>query len=186
MRPPFISALLLCFLTACGGSDPRCASLPGGEQYCLQPSSAVAPFNVTQKIDAMVGGRRESMIVEIEVDKQAMHVVALTPFGQTLIQASYDNHEARAGRWPDARLKPAQFLALLQIALWPSEAVRAGLDPSLVLDEAAGQRRVLQNGELLLEVGYTGARPPAGDMRIVLPTMTMQYDITTLDQPIAP
>lgn len=186
MKLPLIGVLLMCLVTACGGGDPRCASLPGGTQYCLQASSALEPFSVAQKIEATIGGQRESMIVQIEVDGRAMHVVALTPFGQTLIQASYDNHEARAGRWPDVRLKPAQFLALLQIALWPTEAVRAGLDPSLMLDETVDHRRVLQNGKLLLEVGYTGARPPAGDMHIVLPTMDMQYEITTLDQPTSP
>jgi hypothetical protein len=175
-----LSALLAA--TACGGRDPRCANLPGGGRYCLQTTAEIAPFDVQQQVDVTFNGRRETMIFELEVDAGGMRLAGLTPFGQKLIQASYDNREARADTLPDDRLDPSLLLALLQITLWPADSVRAGLaSRSMVLEEREGMRRVLQDGNVLLAVGYTGSLPPFGDMRIEFPAAHMKFDVKTLD-----
>ncbi len=179
-----LSSLLflpLLMTTACSLSDPRCAKLPGDVRYCLQPTTAVMPFDVQQKVELTLNGLRETMVVELEVDAFGMRFAGLTPFGQTLVQASYDNREARAGVLPDKRLEPVLFLAFLQLALWPADSVRAGLDATIVVQESMGQRRVLEGGNVVIEVSYTGGRPPSGDMRIVFPSAQLEIDVKTLN-----
>ena len=188
MSRRLFSALLLVLLTtlsssACRSGDPRCAELPGGGRYCLQTTSVLSSFDVQQKVDAKFGTRHETMIVELDVDPQGMRFAGLTPFGQKMIQASYDNRDVAVQLWPDSRLDPVLLLALLQLAWWPPESVRNGLDPSLVFDQQPGLRRLLLNGKLVLEVGYTDDQFLLGNMHIVLPAATLELDIKTLETP---
>ena len=173
--------LLLSTLTACVGPDPRCVSLPGGGNYCLQPTSAVTPFAVQQKVVAVFNGRQETMIVELEVDEEGMRFAGLTPFGQKIAQAGYDNQQVNSGLWPDKRLPPVLLLVLLQLAIWPADSVRAGLGGSAVLEDGEEQRRVLDDGTVLAEVGYTNGQPPYGNMRIGFPAWQVKFEVTTLD-----
>jgi hypothetical protein len=172
--------------SGCAGHDSRCAQIPGGGRYCLQTTAAVEPFDVQQKVEATLSGRRETMIFELEVDGDGMRLVGLTPFGQKLIQLRYDNRDASADRLPDERLPPALLLSLLQLALWPANSVRSGLDPSLALSESADQRRILADGKVLVEVSYRGDRRAFGEMRIALPSAAMELEIVTLETTSTP
>jgi len=172
-----ISAL---FLTACAETDPRCSSLPGGGSYCLQPSTVMPSFDVQQKVELGGNGRRETLIVNVEVDAEGMRFVGLTPFGQKLIEGAYDNHRVRVSPLPDERLSPSLLLAMLQICLWPAADVRVGLGDSAVIEESVGQRQILVDGRAVLRVSYTGALSPLADMHIVLPDAQMEFDVTTL------
>jgi len=181
---PMLGAFSLLAASACTPDDERCAQLPGGARYCLQPTSLLAPFEVQQKLEITYGGQRETLIVELEVDANGMRFAGLTPFGQKLVQASYDNRTVTASRLPDKRLPPALVLAMLQMAWWPAANVRAGLGDAAVLDEGGGQRTISADGKLLVEVGYTGG-PPARDMHIAFPPAGIEIDITTLDSDFA-
>jgi len=184
VKPIFSLLVLLALLgavAACSSGDPRCARLPGGASYCLQASSAVAPFEVQQKIEFTFNGRCETMIVELEVDADGMRFAGLTPFGHKLVQASFDNRQVSAEVLPDKRLDPALLLALLQLALWPADSVRAGLGATVAVEESTGQRRVLDNGNLVMEVDYTGDRLTNGNMRIAFPAAQIEFAVTTLD-----
>ena len=173
--------LLLLTVSACSQDDLRCAILPGGSHYCLQYASDIQPFDVQQIIEITLNDRRETMIVELEVDQVGMRFAGLTPFGQKLVQASFDNHQAKAELMLDKRLEPTLLLTILQLALWPIESVRTGLDGSALLDETAGQRRILDGDNLILEVSYTGDRSPFGNMQIKFPSARMALEIKTLD-----
>lgn len=182
-----IALVLLALLagTACTGGDASCASLPGGSRYCLQPTTALPPFDAQQSVAITVDGRRETLLVELEVDADGMRFAALTPFGSTVMQAGYDNRQAKTAAWPERGPQPALLLALLQLALWPAESVRAGLGAALVLEEAAGRRRLMQDGIPLVEVVYTGGTL-SGAMRIVVPSAQMEIEIKTLDGSATP
>jgi hypothetical protein len=175
-----LALLALLSATACTVGDPRCTNLPGGGRYCLQPTAAVRPFDTQQEVEITLGERRETLIVELEVDAGAMRFAALTPFGNTVMQAAYDNQRTETGAWPDQGPPAALLLALLQLALWPADSARAGLGDSLVLDEAEGRRRLLFDGIPVVEVSYTGGRP-TGNLRIVLPATQVKINIKTLD-----
>lgn len=181
MKKQFTGALILIALAACSGADPRCANLPGGGRYCLQTTSVVEPFEVQQIVEVIFDGRRETMLVELEVDGQGMRFVGMTPFGQKLVQGAYDNLEAKTDGLLSQSFEPTMLLSFLQLALWPADSVRAGLEGGCVLEESVGQRRVMGGGNMLLQVSYTGRRLPHGEMHIELPSAKMQIDIKTLD-----
>lgn len=179
----FLAAALLLASAACSepGKDPQCAALIGGGSYCLQPTSALAPFDVLQKVDSRFRERRDTLIVELEVDSAGLRFVGLTPFGQKLIALGYDNHAASATTLPDSRISPALLVALLQIALWPSDAVRAGLEAPLTLEENAGQRRILNRGEPTLSIEHGSGPPPWRRIHLTVHAADLELDIETLD-----
>ena len=181
--PAFLALLALLALTACARPDPRCAVLPGGGRYCLQPTTAIAPFAAQQKVDAAIDGRRETMIVDIETDANGMRVAVLTPFGHKLVEMGYDNAVASASARPDPRLDPALAMAMLQLALWPAEAVRAGLDEGgegVALEEGERQRRILSGGEVLMSVSWDGNAAPYRRLTIALPAARLTLEVETL------
>jgi hypothetical protein len=179
-HPALLVLAPLLATAACAGLDPRCTGLPGGGRYCLQPTTAIAPFETQQKVEAAFDGRRETMIVEIEADANGIRLAGLTPFGHKLVQMSYDNREATATVRPDPRLDPALIMALLQLALWPADAVRAGLGARLTLEEGDGQRRILMDGESIMTVSYAGSVAPYRRLHLALPSAGLELDVETL------
>jgi hypothetical protein len=82
------------------------------------------------------------------------------------------------------RLDPVLVAALVQIALWPVEAVRAGLAGGVSVEETPGQRRVLgAGGTILMSVQTEGAPPSFRKLRITAPAARLTLDIDTLPEP---
>lgn len=175
-----LTPMLLLVMAACVERDLRCADLPGRGHYCLQPTTIVAPFEAQQEVDATYNGRVEKMIVGIEVDANGMRFTGLTPFGQKLVQVSYDNRQVTSAMPPDARLNPALIVALLQLALWPVDAVQTGLSEPLTIEESYGQRRIFANYETVLTVSYFGTKTPYHRLRVAFPSAGIELDVKTL------
>lgn len=175
----FILPSLLLLLSACSGTTPQCAALPGG-QYCLQPSTTASAVSVQQKVVARFGKQRETLIADIEADADGMQFVAITPFGQKVLHVSYDNQASRAILLPTKRLDAAQLLALLQIALWPEDAVRQGLAAELQLQTTPTTREVLVDGQLMLRISHDNSPRPYAWLRIEMPTFDVSLDMQTL------
>lgn len=191
LRQLLALALLLC-TAACTeqAQDRQCAALIGGGSYCLQPTTAVAPFDVQQKVDSRFRDRHDTLIAELEVDAAGLRFAGVTPFGQKLIQLGYDNHEANATMLPNSRISAALLVALLQLANWPADAVRAGLassegmagiDSPLTLEENAGQRRILNRGEPTLTIEHSGGPPPWRRVHMTIHAADLELTIETLD-----
>ncbi|MGE5467380.1 MAG: DUF3261 domain-containing protein [Ignavibacteria bacterium] len=174
---------LVLVLASCGmrDSDSGCAALAGGA-YCLQPTTVLAPFSVQQKAEATVGETRATMIAEIESDNEGLRFVGLTPMGQTLLQVGYDNRAATARLLPDSRLSATLLVAFLQIALWPSEAVRAGLKEPLTLEDDGAVRRIRDRGDVVMSVAYAAGGERHRRMRFSIPAMGVSVDVETLDE----
>jgi hypothetical protein len=177
-------ALLLATAACSIGEDEgqwgQCATLIGGGRYCLQSSATIVPFEAQQKVEVRIRGQQETMIVELEVDAAGMRLAGLTPFGHSLLKASYDNRTVTATQLADARLSPSLLIALLQIALWPADALRVGLEAPLRLEERAGQRSILNGDKVTLTINYTGNQPPYRRMQIVIPVAGIELDVETL------
>lgn len=172
---------LLLAISACGERDPHCADLFGGGTYCLQPSTAVAAFEAQQKVDLWIDGRRDTLIVEFEVDGAGLRLVGLTPLGHKIVQLNYDNRAVTATTLPaDSRLSPALLVAMLQLALWPAEAVRAGLEAPLTLEEGADRRRILNRGEPAVTIERTGSQPPYRRLQFAVQGAAIELSIETL------
>ncbi len=176
-----ICAFALAFTAGCTTRDPLCANLGAGD-YCIQPTTSVAAFGVQQKVSATFRGRSETIMVALEVDAAALNMAAITPFGQKLIQVNYDNNKLTATTLPDARLTPALLVAFLQLALWPADAVRAGLSPQLTLQEGSGTRRIMHNDQVVMTVDYGDAKVPPSRLHITVPAADLALDIDNLPQ----
>lgn len=177
---PLLLLPLVIALGGCGDDNSSCAVLTGGGRYCLQPSTDLAPFDAQQKIEARFGERHETLIAEIEIDASGARLVALTPFGQTLLQIIYDNRQASAVTLPDRRISPAMIMALVQIALWPADSVRHGLETPYAVHDTPGQRRIVNGAELMLRVDYEGDAPPYRRIHLSVPAADLELDIETL------
>lgn len=176
-----LTLVALLATAACSEPDPQCPALIGGGSYCLQPTTAVAPFDVQQKVESRFRDRRDTLIVELEVDAAGLRFAGLTPFGQKLIQLSYDNRNASATTIPDSRISPALLVALLQLTQWPAEAVRAGLEAPLTLEENGNQRRILNRGEPTLTIDYGHGQPPWRKIHMTVHAADLELTIEPLD-----
>lgn len=173
-------------LAACARPDPGCTLLPAGGQYCLQPSAAAPAFSVRQQVTARFGKQREMLIADIENTADSLDFVGLTPFGMTVFQTRYDNRTATGTRLPDARLSPELLLGMLQLALWPAEAVQRGLGPDALVQDSPGLRRILVRDELIMELHHDASPPPHQRMQIHWPTLDLSLDIRILAEPTTP
>ena len=178
--PLLLAAILLS--TSCVRQDSRCTDLMGNGRYCLQPTTSMVPFEVQQKVEATIKSHHETMVTEIAVSAKGMQMIVLTPFGHQLVHVSYNNDEAKALVSPDSRLDPAMMIAMTQLALWPVDSVRKGLNSPLHLEEIAGKRRYFANDKLVLEVQYADAITPTNKFQLSLPSVELKLDIETLPE----
>lgn len=160
--------LLLIALAGCAG-NPRCPDIPGGPGYCLQATSAVAPYVALQDIRIQRGDLDERLIAQLEVDAEGMHLAGLTPMGQRVLEAHFDNREATASSLAGDRIDARALLSLVQIAVWPAISVRAGLGEDWELLETPALRRLLRDGASFLEVAREGEPPRYQRLDIRLP-----------------
>lgn len=154
----------------------------GNGRYCLQPTTAIAPFEAQQKVEATINSHHETMVAEIVVNAEGMQMIVLTPFGHQLVHVIYNNDEAKALVSPDSRLDPTMMIAMTQLALWPVDSIRKGLAAPLHLEESTGKRRYLANDKLVLEVQYANPMTPANKFQLVLPSVDLKLDIETLPE----
>ncbi len=171
----------LALLAGCA-SDPRCPDIPGGPRYCLQASSAVAPYVALQDIRIRRGDLDERLIAQLEVDAAGMHLAGLTPMGQRVLEAHFDNRVATAGSLAGDRFDARALLSLVQIAVWPADSVRAGLGEDWQLDDAPARRRLLRDGTSILEVDRVGEPPRYQLLNIHLPDAGLSLTVRAIDE----
>lgn len=104
-------AVTLCLALAGCAASPRCPPLPGGPDYCLQDSGAVPAFNALHDIRLRRQGFDERLIAQLEVDADGMRLAGLTPMGQRVLEARFDNVAATASSLADGRLDARAALA---------------------------------------------------------------------------
>ncbi|MBS1197768.1 MAG: hypothetical protein H6R18_1553 [Proteobacteria bacterium] len=182
MRLTFLLLISL-LLTACAPDKPGCARLPGGGSYCLQ-SGAGPNFSTLQQSVLSAGDQRMTLLTRIENDTRGLRFAGMTPLGQTLMFVSWENGVLRADLPPEmaSRLDPALFPAMVQIAMWPPEMVRAGLSPELELIAEPNRRRLRlkeASGDDILDISWEG-NLPYQRLKIVAPA-GMRIDARALD-----
>lgn len=175
---PLLCCMLL-WLSACAPDNLRCAPLGQGS-YCLQPTTAMAPFEVQQKIDVSLQGQSNTLIAQLEVDAAGLRLGGVTPLGQKLVDVQYDNHTVSSTTLPHPRLSPTLLLTLLQLALWPTPAVRAGLAEPLLLEDSALERRIVNGTQTVVSITYDNAVQPHQRIHMTLHGAKLELNIETL------
>ncbi|HNB42579.1 MAG TPA: DUF3261 domain-containing protein [Burkholderiaceae bacterium] len=172
---------ILALLAGCA-SDPRCPPLPGGPRYCLQGTAAVAPHVALQDIRIRRGELDERLIAQLEVDAAGMHLAGLTPMGQRILEAHFDNKTASASSLAGDRLDARALLSLVQLATWPAESVRAGLGDDCILAETPALRHLLRDGRPIMDVVRTGEPPEYQRLEISLPEAGMTVTVQAIKE----
>ncbi|MBL8483853.1 MAG: DUF3261 domain-containing protein [Rhodocyclaceae bacterium] len=181
------AAVCLLLLAACADTRTDCAQLPGGLRYCLQPHAGPA-FAADQALTIRYREQTMTMLWRMRADAGGLHCAGLSPLGQTLIRLDWVDGVLSAAMPPELqrRLAPALLPALIQIALWPPDAVRAGLSAPGRLD-SDGKRRVLGDGEReLLVVVWSGDAPPYDSLSIEAPAAGLSLEARTLTEESQP
>lgn len=181
-----LNSLAGLLLAACVAPNSGCAHMPGIGQYCLQPTTSAPAFAVRQQVSASFRDQREMLIADIENQADALNFVGLTPFGLTVFQVNYDNRTAHAVRLPDSRLSPELMLGMLQLALWPADAVQRGLGNGAEVQDSPGVRRIVVNSQPVMELHHDDSPPPFRRMRIDWPALDMTLDIRALAEQDSP
>lgn len=172
--------LLIALLAGCGSE--RCPTLPGGVSYCLQPPASGPSFSALQQVLIGEGEQQETLLARIENGPERLTLVGLTPLGQTVLTLTWDGKHIAATELPGLQphINPAMLVAVLQLALWPQDAVRAGLPDNVVWQDDANGGQLLRRGESLLTIHRTGQTAPYETLSIALPSAKLILNIRTL------
>jgi hypothetical protein len=179
--------LLLLALLASGCRPPAAdvVHLAPGTPFRLCPPEAAPDFFANQEVVfGTRAGRQEILLATIENRAGVLNLVASTPLGQTLfivrVQSGAVTVDARVPL-PD-RLDPRLLPALVQFALWPAEAVRAGLDPGTRLEQDGPRRTLWRRGKVVWTVTREGEAPPFRSLLLEHPGLGLTLRIRTLDE----
>ncbi len=187
MKPLGPPLLLLCLLllAGCRRPDPAQVRLAPRVSFRLCPPEAAPDFFANQEVVfGARGGHQEILLATIENRGGVLNLVASTPLGQTLfivrVQSGTVTVDARVPL-PD-RLDPRLLPALVQFALWPAEAVRAGLDPGTRLEQDGPRRTLWRRGKVVWTVTREGEAPPFRSLLLEHPGLGLTLRIRTLDE----
>jgi hypothetical protein len=176
-----LALLALLSLGACGSGTQTCAALPGGG-YCLQVASAVAPFTAEQDVLVLRAGQPpQRYIVTLETNARELRYAMLTPLGQVVLAGHADDQGAEVRGSAARRIPSAMAPALIQVALWPEAAVRAGLTSGLTLRESGNVRTLTaEDGRLMMEIRREGNALPYRSLTITLPESALEIRVTAV------
>ncbi len=114
----------------------------------LTPSSLGRELHLAQRITVVRGAQRTTLDAQLEADAQSVNLAAFL-LGQTVARLSWNGvtlEETHSTRVPQV-VTPARILSDVQLAFWPTAAVRAGLPTGYSLEEVASTRTVLRAGQ---------------------------------------
>jgi len=187
MRPPRnLSRLLLLPLLLAGCRAPETATVQvaPGVPFRLCAPEAGPEFFVNQEVRFQFpGGRQETVMAAIENRGGRLSLVASSAMGQTLFIVRVKGTAVAVDtRIPiPGDLDPRILPALVEFALWPAEAVRAGLGEGITLAAEGDRRTLLRKGKVVWTVVRDGAAPPFRSMVMDNPALGMSVRIRTLE-----
>ncbi len=176
--------LLPLLLAGCRRPATTRVYLAPGMPFRLCPPEAGPDLSVTQEVVFQFpGGRRETALAAIENQGGRLSLVASTPLGQTLFVVRAQDGEVKV----DARiplpgdLDPRVLPALVQLALWPAEALRAGLGPEARLEQDGARRTLLYQDKVVWTVIWEGTAPPYRRLELTNPVLGLSVRVRTLE-----
>jgi hypothetical protein len=135
-----------------------------------------------QDIRIQRGELDERLIAQLEVDAAGMRLVGLTPMGQRILEADFDNNVATASSVVGRRFDVRSLLSMVQLAVWPADSVRAGLGEGCEIEESPALRRLLREGMPILEIARIGEPPRYRRLDIHVPNAGFSLAIQDLEE----
>jgi hypothetical protein len=185
VRCRWLLPLLAIFLGGCRNPSTGPLLLGRGVPFVLRSPSEGPRLFVTQEVlFQLPGDREERLLTSLENDADHLSIVASSPMGQTLftlqLRQGIVTVDARVPlpKEFDTRLLPA----LIQLANWPLEDLRKGLEADASLQEVDQIRSLRRKGRIVLTLQREGTVPPYRKIVLELPSASMRAIITTLEE----
>jgi len=140
---------------ACGQGDTL--RLGWNASFRLQPPGPA--FFANQLVTVTLpDGSEQQLLCTVESGPEALTVVASTTLGQTLFTASLKGGRCMVEKHLPlpSQADPRMLLALVQLAHWPLEPLRQGLQGDLELREDGLTRTLLKGGKPFLRLNREG------------------------------
>ncbi len=155
MNLKFLAGSLILALAGCASAPAPVARL----NLKLAPAALGATISLQQHLTVERNGRIDELDAAIEIDDKRVDLVGLA-FGQRVLTLHYDGKELTTWRhlMLPAQVRAEDVLEDMQLALWPVEAIAAGLPTGWRVEEAGLLRRLYLNGELVTTIAYS-AKP---------------------------
>lgn len=175
--------LLPLLLAGCRGPDVHLAP---GVPFQLRAAGEGPDVFVNQEVVfQMPDGKVETALATVENRDGRLIIVAGTPLGQTLLVVKVQGRETTV----DARipipgdLDPRTLAGLVQLCLWPADALRQGLrNPDTSIREDGDVRTLLRKGRPVWIVTREGAAPRYRRITLESPSMRLKVRIRTLEE----
>ena len=149
----------------------------------LSPASLGRELQLSQRVTVVVPGQeRRSFDAQLEVDSGAVRIAAVA-LGQTIATLTWDGKtldQSVSTHVPPA-VTASRILSDVQLAWWPSEAIRGGLPAGFSLEEAAGTRALSERGAPFASVTYEGTAPAWSHVRLTQQRYGYVLDIESVE-----
>ncbi|MBQ0756048.1 MAG: DUF3261 domain-containing protein [Amphritea sp.] len=149
--------LLLLLLAGCSSFSAVTVESPA-EMLLLQPAQGPSPVLLTQRVTLSSWGQQKQFIAIGRFTYEQAKLVALLPTGQQLLYLEFDGEQLEQRMVPSIELPGKDILALIQFALWPSDALQNNYrsEQGWKIDITDGRRQLTHNDNLWLDVRYEG------------------------------
>lgn len=173
--------IILLSLAACTSGNGNCPRLPGIGTYCIV-EGPWPDFETEEATTITYAGKPTQLITRTASGQDGVRFAGVTPLGQTLVNVSLESGIIRASLPPgmEGRIDGALFIALLQIAVWPAEDVRRGLQTGIALVDSPGKRVILRDDNDLLTITWEGNTLPYQRIRFEAPEARLTIDATAV------
>lgn len=143
----------------------------------LAPATLGETISLQQHLKVERGGRIDELDAAIEIDAAHVEMVGLA-FGQRVLNVRFDGSELTTWRHMmlPKQVRGEDVLEDMQLALWPVEAVAAGLPPGWRIEEKGLLRSLYLGDELVTTVTYSGK--PRWSGTIAMNNLRYNYRLT--------
>jgi len=181
-----LTPLLLLPLLLAGCRKPAVQEVyvaPGVSMRLCPPASGPDLSATQEVVFQLPDGRRETALAVVQNRGGTLDLVASTPLGQTLLALrAKDGTVTVDARIPiPGDLDPRALAALVQFALWPLDAVRAGLAPGVRVEEEGSRRTLLRQDRVVWTVAREGDAPPFRLLVLENPALGLTVQVRTLE-----
>jgi len=145
------------FLLLAGCSSQRPMVPEVHELNLLPPSEGPAAVLLKQKITLQSGQREQQFLAVVRFTREQLKLVVLLPSGQRLLTLDYDGTELTQQSLAAFDLPGGEILAIMQVASWPEESVRAHYPTSAGwrLEVSPDARQLLTESGAALTISYS-------------------------------
>lgn len=136
-------------------------SKPQGPEFVLRlaPASYGAELSTPQRITMVRDGDRKSFDALLEIDAEAVRV-AMFGAGQTLGTLTWDgaNFTKKVSIFVPEAVTAERIITDVELCFWPEAALRSALPAGFTLEESAGERKLLRDGQPFATVTWNEGR----------------------------